>query len=521
MTSLGAKGHVAASAFAMSAATAVSRVLGLVREQVIAALFGAGIATDAYNTAFRIPNLMRDLFAEGALSASFVPVFSERLRNASRSEAFRLTNLVINSLLIVLGAVTILIVVFSRELTWVLASGFFEIPGKAELCVLMTRILSSFLMVVSLAAAVMGSLNALGHFFLPALAPAVFNAVNIAVTLVLAPYLPRYGIDPILALAAGSMIGGIAQLGIQVPLLYREGFRYSPIIDARDAGLRKIATAMIPAVIGMSVTQINVVIDTQIASHFGNGPVTWLNYAFRLIQLPIGLFGVSLATVNLAVISRNLAGGERVQAARAIGDSLKTSFLLNFAATAGLMALAIPIVRVIFEHGRFLPADTDATATAVMLYSLGIAGYAAVKILAPAFYALEDPYLPLKASATAIGIKVAANLALSAFIGFRAVAITTSAAAWINFAILVIALRSRLPEVRGTGVVRSTLRSLTLCSVMGLIVWALDLWLAGFVTLPIRLALVIAAGMVFLFAVGRAMRLEEIDRLWKVVMRRR
>jgi len=348
--------------------------------------------------------------------------------------------------------------------------------------------------------------EALGHFFLPALAPAVFNAVNIVVTLVLAPYLPRYGIDPILALAAGSMIGGIAQLGLQVPVLYREGFRYSPIVDTRDAGLRKIAAAMIPAVIGMSVTQINVVIDTQIASHFGNGPVTWLNYAFRLIQLPIGLFGVSLAAVNLAVISRNLAGGERGQAARAISESLKTSFLLNFAATAGLMALAIPIVRVIFEHGRFLPADTDATATAVMLYSLGIAGYAAVKILAPAFYALEDPYLPLKASATAIGIKVVANLTLSAFIGFRAVAITTSAAAWINFAILVIALRTRLPEVRGTGVVRSTLRSLALCSVM---------------PLPIRLAVVIAVGMVFLFAVGRAMRLEEIDRLWKVVMRRR
>lgn len=510
--------RAASSALAMSAATAISRVLGLVREQVIAALFGAGMATDAYNTAFRIPNLARDLFAEGALGSAFLPVFSERLRNAGRSEAFRLASLVLNSLLIIVGALTVLILVFSRELTWLLASGFFEIPGKAELCVTMSHILSSFLLFVSLAAAAMGALNALGHFFLPALAPAVFNAVNIIVTLALAPYLRSIGVEPILALATGSILGGVAQLAVQIPTLSSEGYRHSWRVDLRDPGLRRIATTMIPAVLGVSITQINVVIDTQIASHFGDGPVTWLNYAFRLIQLPIGLFGVSLATVNLARMSHSLAGGEREKAAESVGESLRTSFLLNFAATAGLIALAVPIIRLIFEHGRFTPEDTKQTAAVLVLYTAGIAAYSGVKILAPAFYALGESSFPLKASAISIGIKLAANLALSQVIGFTAVALTTSLSTWINFSILMVGLRRRLPEVGRKAILKGALKSALLSTAMGAVAWLCYRFAPG--PYFIQLACAIAVGVLFFFAAGKLLRLREIERLQRGLRRR-
>jgi len=514
--------RVATSAMSMTAATAISRVLGLVREQVIAALFGAGLSTDAYNTAFRIPNLLRDLFAEGALGAAFVPVVSEKLRNAGRSEAFRLTNLVLNSLLIILGAVTVLIVLFSKELTWLLASGFFSIPGKAELAILMTRILGSFLLFVSLAAVFMGALNAFGHFFLPALAPAVFNLVNIVVTIGLAPIMRRYGVDPILALATGSMLGGIAQFAIQVPALRGEGFRYSAALDTRDPGVRKIASMLVPAIIGLSVTQINVVIDTQIASRFGNGPVTWLNYAFRLIQLPIGLFGVSLGTVNLAAISRMLAGGERQEAGRTVRESVETSFLLNFAASAGLIALAIPIVRVIFQHGRFTAIDTEQTAALLVMYSLGVAAYAAVKILAPAFYALQDPYFPLKAGAVAIGLKIALNIALSTFIGFTAVALTTSIAAWINFSLLSRKLSRTLEGFTGAGLLRSMFRSLLICAAMGVGVLLLARQIPGssMTAELLRLGAAMAAGVALLLGLGHVLHAPEVDRLVQAVRRR-
>ena len=515
--------RVSTSAMSVTIATAISRVLGLVREQVIAALFGAGLATDAYNTAFRIPDLLRDLFAEGALGAAFVPILSERLKNAGRSEAFRLINLVINALLVLLGAITILIFIFSRELTWLLASGFFSIPGKAELAIFMTRILSSFLLFVSLAAAFMGALNSFGRFFLPALAPAIFNLVNIIITLTLAPFMRRFGLDPILALASGSMIGGIAQFAIQIPSLHREGYRYSPVIDTHDPGLRKIASMMVPAVIGLSVTQFNVVIDTQIASHFGNGPVTWLNYAFRLIQLPIGLFGVSLATVNLAAISRMLAGGEREEAGRSVGASVQTSFLLNLASSAGLIALAVPIIRIIFQHGRFTSHDTFETASLLMLYALGISAYSAVKILAPTFYALGEPYFPLKASAFAIGLKIVLNLSLSTVIGFTSVALTTSIAAWVNFALLSRKLSHKMESFNIHDLLRSLLRSLLLCSAMGILVWFLHRLIpgAGMSMEALRLAVVIGVGMMFLFGVGRIFHMPETDRIVRALWRRR
>ncbi|MEW6364319.1 MAG: murein biosynthesis integral membrane protein MurJ [Acidobacteriota bacterium] len=510
------------SALGITIATGISRILGLVREQVIAALFGAGLATDAYNTAFRIPNLLRDLFAEGALSAAFVPVFTDKLRNVSKTEAFRLANLVINALLILLGAITVLIFVFARELTWVLASGFFDIAGKAELATVMARILSPFLLFVSLAAAVMGALNALGHFFLPAIAPALFNVVNIVVTLLLAPIMPRFGIQPIIALATGSMLGGIAQLGVQIPTLRREGYRYSAVASVRDPAVRKIAGMMAPAIIGLSVTQINVVIDTQIASHFGNGPVTWLVYAFRLMQLPIGLFGVSLATVNLAAVSRMLAGGETEAAAHSIATSVKTSFFLNFAASAGLIALALPIIQVIFEHGRFTHEDSEATASVLVLYVFGLSAYAAVKILVPAFYALGDPYFPLKVSATAIGLKIICNISLSYVIGFSSIALTTSLAAWVNYTLLIYRLKRKLSPFEQTRLLFPVLRSFCVSAAMGVVVWALYRYLPGgrLGMLPLRLGIVIPVGMALLFVLARASGIEEAGAIIRSIRRR-
>jgi putative peptidoglycan lipid II flippase len=293
----------------ISSATSVSRVLGLGRDMVQSYYFGVGPVTDAFTAAFRVPNLLRDLFAEGALSSAFVPTLTAEREHHGNEAAWRLANRLITTLLLILGLVVLLTALGARWILRVYVAGF--PPEKMDLAVTMTRILCPFLLFVALAAVAMGVLNTCGRFFVPSVAPALFNVAIIVSVVALVPVLARFRFEPGLSLAIGALLGGALQFLVQVPAMRAEGFRFRLELAWRDPGLRRIAWLMLPATLGLAATQINILIDTVLASMFDDGPITYLSLAFRLIQLPIGLFGVAIGTANLARVSRDAAHDDR------------------------------------------------------------------------------------------------------------------------------------------------------------------------------------------------------------------
>lgn len=417
-----------------------SRILGLVREQVFAGLFGAGMVYDAFVVAFRIPNLLRDLFAEGALSAAFVTVFSSYEKQRTREETWRLASNVLNFILLLLSLITLLTIVFAEEIVSVLAPDFAAMSGKVALTVLLTRIMAPFLVFISLAALVMGILNTKGRFFVPAMASTFFNLGSIVGGTALALILPSFGQPAIVGMAIGTLIGGLLQLGIQLPALFSTGFSYRWVFDLSDPGLRRILLLMIPAVIGMSATQITLFINTNFAASCGEGAVSWLYYAFRLVQLPIGIFGVALSIATLPILARQAADKNLVAMKETMVSSLTMVFALTIPASVGLILLSQPIIRLIYQHGAFTAADTLATAQALSFYALGLLAYSANKVLVPAFYALDKTKIPVIASFLAIAVNVVIVIITIETYQHRAIALATSGTMLLNFLFLMTVL---------------------------------------------------------------------------------
>ncbi len=437
-------GSIARSAGSVGVAVFMSRILGLVREQVLAGLFGAGTAMDAFVVAFRIPNLLRDLFAEGALSAAFVTVFTEYDQERSREETWRLVNNVFTTITIILSLVVAAGMIFSHQLVMLLAPEFAEIAGKVELTKELTVIMFPFLVMISLSALLMGILNTRGHFFIPAMASTCFNIGSIVVGGGLALVLPRFGYPAITGMAIGTLAGGAGQMAIQLPLLFRHGFRFRPVLDLRDKGLLKIGRLVVPAIIGLSATQINIFINTNFASRCAEGSVAWLNYAFRLMQFPIGLFGVALSVATLPVIARQASRKDLPALRKTLVSSLIMGFALTVPAAAGLWIMARPVVALIFQHGRFTAADTMMTAQAVQFYSIGLLAYAAVKIVVPVFYALDDTRWPVFASFCAVAANICIILLALERLQHRAIALSTSLTMIMNFLLLATVLYRKL-----------------------------------------------------------------------------
>ncbi len=371
--------RLARSAGLISIATMASRVLGVARESVLARYFGASAdpSMDAFNVAFRVPNLVRDLFAEGAMTAAFVPTFTRTLNSQGREAAWRLGNLVLNALLVVTGVLVVLGIVFAPQITRFIASGevvdlalgllglrvpsnagFLAVPGKLELTTQLTQIMMPFLSTIAVAVAVMGMLNSLHRFFLPALSPAMFNVATIVCAVALVPVMEGMGLPRIAAIAIATLIGGVGQIAVQWPALRREGFRYRPILDFRDPGVREILRLMGPGTLGLAAVQINVLVNTSLASTQEQGAVSWLQYAFRLMYLPIGLFGVSIATAALPSISQQAAAEDKSAMRGTISAGLRMMLMLNVPATVGLMVLAYPIVELLLEYKMFGQHDT-------------------------------------------------------------------------------------------------------------------------------------------------------------------
>lgn len=504
-----------------------SRILGLVRDQVLAAFFGAGSAMDAYNVAFRVPNLLRDLFAEGAMSAAFVPTFTQHLTGSGKASAWRLGNNVVNALILVTGLLVVLGIVCAEPLVLVLAAeDYTSIPGQLALTVQLARIMLPSLTFIALAAALMGMLNSVHHFFIPALSPAMFNVVTIACAFLLVPVMPSLGMQPIAAIAIGTLLGGVAQLTLQWPTLRREGFRYRPVVDWKDAGLRRVLLLMGPGTIGLAATQVNVLVNTALATGEGTGAVSWLNYAFRLMYLPIGLFGVSIATATLPVVSRHSTVQNDTGVRDTVSRGLSLMMILNVPATVGLMVLATPIVRVIFEHGRFTPTDTAATAGALQFYAIGLVGYSVVRIASPIFYALGRNRTPVIVSIATVLVNAALNVALVGVLGYRGLALGTSIAALFNATTLLIVLRRRLDGLHDARLLSSLARIAIASALMGATAMGVDDALAaavpgtGFAVLAVRLGATIGAALVVLAAAAWALRVREFNEGVGLVARR-
>ena len=447
-----------------------SRVLGLVREQVFAFLFGAGVATDAFNVAFRIPNLLRDLFAEGAMSAAFVPTFTETLTQRGEKDAWWLANLVANALLVIVGGVVLAGMIGSDAIVRLYAPGFESVAGKLELTIRMTRIMMPFLLLVALASAAMGCLNARGRFFVPALAPAMFNVASIGIGALIWLRPRAFGPQPIVWMAIAAVIGGAGQIVIQWPLLIQEGFRFSLVPRLRqvfgDPGVRRILLLMFPATIGLAATQINIFVNTYFATSIPSA-VSWLNYAFRLMQFPIGLFGVAIAAATLPAISRHVAQGDPAQFGRTLGRSLRLVFAINVPAAIGLGVLSVPIVRVIFEHGRFHAGDTAATANALAFYAIGLFAYSGQKVLVPAFYALKKTRIPVAISISSVSLNIALSIALIGPLGYRGLALATSVTNLAGFVLLLAFIRRESSTIHLRGLAWALAKILVAGGAMG------------------------------------------------------
>lgn len=448
-SSTGTDERIGRSAGLAGVATLASRVLGLVRDQVLASLFGAGNDMDAFVVAFRLPNLVRDLFAEGAMSAAFVPTFTRELTIGGKPNAWRIANQVVAALLAITGALVVAAIVFAPSLVAFYAPDFASVPGKLPLTIRLARIMLPFLTLAAIAATLMGMLNSLHYYFVPALAPATFNVATIVCAFALVPLMPAIGVPRITAIAIGTVLGGAAQVAVQWPALAREGFRFRPSIDWRDPALRRVLLLMGPGTLGLAATQVNLFVSTLLATREGTGAVSWLQYAFRLMYLPIGLFGVSIATAVLPAAARHAAAADPAAIARTVARGVALMLFVNIPATAGLIALAHNIVRLLFEHGRFLPPDTAATAAALQCYAIGLIGYSTARIASPVFYALGQSRIPVLLSTASIGVNMLLSLALVNPLGFRGLALATALAALVNGGGSLLMLRKRLGGLDG------------------------------------------------------------------------
>jgi putative peptidoglycan lipid II flippase len=461
------------AATAVGLAVLCSRILGVAREQVFAALFGGGGLMDAFTIAFRIPNLLRDLFAEGALSTAFVTTFSKTMALEGDQAAWRLANKIATLAVIVLSAITVAGVLCAPWLVAVLAPGF--VGAKALLTAHLTRIMFPFILLVSLAALAMGMLNARNVFGVPAMASSFFNLGSIIGGVSLGWWLdPGFGPRALLGLGVGTLIGGALQLLVQLPAVRRIGYVFHPDLIWRDEGVRAILRLMGPSVIAASTTQVNVLVNSVFASELGNGPTFWLSIAFRLMQLPLGIFGVALGTVALPLLARMAAVGNTTAFRSELARGMRLAFLMTIPASIGLILLAEPIISVLYQHGRFNAYETAQAAGALRFYALGLCGYAALKVLVNAFYAIDRRKTPMIVSFVAVGLNLLLNWTFTVHLGWghRGLAFSTACVATTNFLILYLLMRHHLGRLESRTMLNLLVKLAVASAVLAAVCWA-------------------------------------------------
>jgi putative peptidoglycan lipid II flippase len=512
-----------------------SRVLGLIREMVFAGLFGAGKNLDAFLMAFRLPNLLRDLFAEGALSTAFITTFSKKIAVEGDESAWRLANKVATLTAVFMSAVTLLGIVFAPQLVELLTWGAWS-AEKTALTILLTRIMWPFMLLVSLAALVMGMLNAKHVFGPPAMASSYFNLGSIIAGVTIGYWLdPHFGASSLVGLAIGTLIGGAWQLIGQFPSLWHVGYKFHPDFHWRDEGVRTVLTLMAPAVIAASAVQVNVLINsgfaasiTDASGHVIDGPVSWLNIAFRLMQLPLGIFGVAIGTVTLPLVSKSAALGNTAEFRAILARGMRLAFLLTIPSAIGLAMLASPIISVIYQHGRFTAEMTQQTAGALQFYAIGLVSYAVLKVLTPAFYAIGKRNTPMVVSFLAIGANLFLNWLFTFRLrwGHRGLAFSTSLVATINFLLLYALMRRHIRRLETRQMLIGLGKMCVAGALLALVCWGANYWWLDawadlrFFQKLIALFIAIACGAAAFFGAAFLLRVSEVQDIIDLVMHR-
>jgi putative peptidoglycan lipid II flippase len=431
------------SAATVSGFTLLSRITGLVRENLTATIFGASALTDAFFVAFRLPNLLRRMFAEGAFSQAFVPILAAAREGGDETTMHRLVDHVATVLFWALVAVSALGVIAAPALVWAMASGLQAEPGAFEAGVVMTRWMFPYILLISMVALAAGVLNTWRHFAVPAFTPVLLNLAFIGAALGLSSRVD----PPVYALAAGVVAGGIAQLALQVPALLRIGMLprigFDPKAAFADPQVRRIVRLMGPAVLAVSVAQISLIINTHIASRLGPGAVSWVSFGDRLMEFPTALLGVALGTVLLPSLARANAAGRTDEYAALLDWGLRLAALLALPCMVGLALMAEPLTALLFHYGRFDAQDLQMTSRAVLAYSVGLLGLIAVKILAPGFYGRQDVRTPFRIALVVLAATQALNLAFVPLFGHAGLALSISVAAAVNAGLLLAGLLRR------------------------------------------------------------------------------
>ena len=482
---MSARSRITRAAGVMSLATLISRILGYIKDMIVATFFGATASADVFYVAFRIPNLLRELFAEGSMSSAFIPVLTEYQTRFGRDEANRLVRSTIMVVVIFVGMLCILGMVFAPAIVSLIAPGFLKNPEKLATTVLLTRIMFPFLLFISLAAITMGSLNSRGVFFTPALAPATQNIVIIICVVALSSQF----INPILSVAIGVTIGGLVQFLFQVPAFFKQGYTFSRItadeatrdpastdFTNRDSriwhpGLKKIGRLIIPSTAGLAVAQVNIFVSTILASFLSVGSITYLYYSMRLIQFPIGIFGVAMGMAVLPALSEHAVKGATESLKEDFSFALRVLFFITVPAMIGLISLKIPIVSTLFQRGKFEYAATIGTSDALMFYSLGIWAVVGVRVLAATFYAMQDTRTPVRVAVMAVIINILLSLVLMSPMRHKGLAFANAIASICNFTMLFYFLRKRLGGLGTRRIVISFAKTLLASTIMGFVGW--------------------------------------------------
>ncbi len=452
--------------------TFLSRILGLVRDILIANFFGSGMAADAFFVAFRIPNLLRRLFAEGSFSVSFIPVFTEYLQNRSKEEAFFLARVVLTFLVPILTVVSIAGIIFSPLIVRIIAPGFGGMGEKYALTVLLTRIMFPYIFLVSVLALFMGILNSLKHFSAPAIAPVFLNLSMIAALLFLSSYMK----EPTVGLALGVIGGGILQVALQIPFLMGKGVSLVPKWNPGHPALKRIGVLMLPIIFGSAIYQINQLVGTLLASLLREGSISYLYYADRLVQFPLGVFAIAISTAVLPSLSREAADGDLDRLRKTLSHALRLTMFITIPAMVGLILLGEPIITLLFQRGAFDSFTTIMTARALLYYSLGLWAFAALRVFVSAFYSLQDTKTPVKVAVVAMLVNIIFSVILMRTpLEHGGLALALSLASTLQLFMLIFLLRKRLGGIEGRAIVSSILRSFLCSFIMGVCIYFLAL----------------------------------------------
>ncbi len=443
-------------------ATFLSRVLGFVRDMVTAQFLGTSYVADAFFVAFRIPNLLRRLFGEGSLTASFIPVFSSYLEKGEREEALRIARTAMTLVSIILVLVTLAGICFSPLIIRIIAPGFQNHPDKFALTVFLNRIMFPYILLISLVALAMGILNSFDHFLAPALAPVLLNLCMIGAIY----FLSRPLGNPATALAVGVLLGGVTQLLFQLPFLKKYGFSCRPAVNFRHPAIGRIIRLMGPSLLGLAITQITIFFNTLLASFLRDGSISYLYFADRLVQFPLGVFAVALGTAILPTLSKQAAGERWQDFSHTFSLAVRALLFITIPAMAGLIVLSRPIIYILFQRGHFTPASTAMVSQTLVAYAVGLWAFAGLRIIVPAFYSLEDAKTPVKVGALALAVNIAAATGLMFPLQHIGLALATSISSSVNCLLLLFLLRRKRLQLPAGEILASLGRTVLATAIM-------------------------------------------------------